>query len=80
MMERKKVVGHEFGSIKNYSQWALDQQKKIVNGKSAYLLYLWKMLEQHALLGSSIQHLNMSVCTGNGNSSVPFYHKWQTQY
>ena len=30
------------------------------------------MLEHHDLLGSSIQNLNVSVCSGNCNSGVPY--------
>ena len=29
------------------------------------------MLEQHDLLASFIQYLNMSICTGNDNTGVP---------
>ena len=68
--EEDNVV-HKIGSTKNHPQRALDQQKCFVNGKSVHLLYLREMLEQHDLLASLIQHLNMSVCTGNGNTEVP---------
>jgi hypothetical protein len=66
-----EIIEHEFGSLRNRPQRALDQRKSFTNGKNCYLLYLWEMLEKHDLLGSSIQRLNSSVCASNGNSDVP---------
>ncbi len=61
----------EFGSLKNCLQLALNNQKYFVEGKSSYLLYLWELLDEHDLAGSSMQRLNDDVCSGNGNNRVP---------
>ena len=54
-----------------HSHGALDQRKNFVIGTNTYHLYLWEMLEKHDLFGSSIQCLNASVSSGNGNAGVP---------
>jgi hypothetical protein len=60
-----------FGSLKNCPQRALDQRQNFIMRKSTCLLYLWEMLETHDLLGSSMQHLDSSVCSGKGRFGVP---------
>ncbi|KAL3788385.1 hypothetical protein HJC23_009191 [Cyclotella cryptica] len=55
----------------SYRRSALDLRKNFVIGTNTYLLYLWEMLETHDLLGTSIQRLNPSVSSDNGNTDVP---------
>ena len=62
---------HVFGSFKNHSCCALDQQKSFMQQHQAYLLKLWHMLDKHDLLGSSMKWLNKHFASGNGGNDVP---------
>lgn len=44
---------------------------KKCDGRSAFLLQLWDMLELHELMGSSIQRLSEGIGSGNGDTGVP---------
>ena len=45
----------EFGSLENRSQRALANRQSFFRDRQLYLLYFWKMLNCHDLLGSALQ-------------------------
>jgi hypothetical protein len=67
-----------FGSLSNRKREAsMDQIHSFASGSQSYHLYLWKMLDKHGLLGSSLQRLDddiskaiPSVIVGAGGVSV----------
>jgi hypothetical protein len=65
------VSDREFGSLSNRSQHALATRETYFKDRQLYLLYLWCMLDKHALLGSALQKLNNSVSATNGAGGVP---------
>jgi hypothetical protein len=65
------VSDREFGSLSNRSQHALATRETFFKDRQLYLLYLWCMLDKHALLGSALQKLNNSVSATNGAGGVP---------
>jgi hypothetical protein len=65
------VSDHEFGSLSNRLQQALATCHTYFKDRQLYLLYLWCMLDKHALLGSAMQKLNTAVSSTNGAGGVP---------
>lgn len=56
---------------KSREHGALDARSSFVPYSQAYLLYLWVMLEEHHLMGSTLNRLDESVAAGNGGDGVP---------
>jgi hypothetical protein len=65
------VSDREFGSLSNHLQHALATSHTYFKDRQLYLLYLWCMLDKHALLGSAMQKLNAAVSSTNGARGVP---------
>jgi hypothetical protein len=59
----------QFGSLSRRSQAALQNRRSFLYGKPSYLLFFWELADQHQLLQSALQRLQVTVSASDASSA-----------
>lgn len=64
-------VAPAFGTFDTRSRSALDQRMMFLGSRPTYYLYLWFLIEENALIASTVHRINASMAGLNGADGVP---------